>query len=74
MNNNKNSKAESYNSELLDEMLQLITPEEQFQIDQKMLLAAKIYDAMIAKGWNEIILAQKMGIQPSEIRKLLSGT
>lgn len=54
MKSNKNSKAENYNSELLDEMLQQITPEEQFQIDQKMLRAATIYDEMKAKGWDEI--------------------
>jgi hypothetical protein len=74
MKSNKNSKAENYNSELLDEMLQQITPEEQFQIDQKMLRAATIYDEMKANGWDEITLAQKMGVHPSEIAKLLSGT
>lgn len=74
MKNKKNMKAENYSSELLDSMLEKITPEEQQNIDRKMMLAAKIYDAMKAKGWNQTIFAREMGKQPSEISKWLSGT
>ncbi len=69
----KNKKAENYSSRLLESMLNLITPEEQKNIDRKMLLAAKIYDGMKAKGWNQVKFAQEMGKQPSEISKWLSG-
>lgn len=74
MKNKKNMKAENYNSELLDSMLDAISPEEQLTIDRKMMLAAKIYDAMKSKGWNQTRLANEMGKQPSEISKWLSGT
>lgn len=67
-------KAENYNSELLDSMLDAISPEEQLTIDRKMMLAAKIYDAMKAKGWKQTRFANEMGKQPSEISKWLSGT
>lgn len=74
MKNKKNMKAENYNSELLDSMLDAISPEEQLSIDRKMMLAAKIYDAMKAKGWTQTIFAREMGKHPSEISKWLSGT
>ncbi|HEY6082286.1 MAG TPA: helix-turn-helix transcriptional regulator [Chitinophagaceae bacterium] len=72
--NKKNKKAENYSSHLLESMLNLITPEEQTNIDRKMMLAAKIYDGMKAKGWNQVKFAEEMGKQPSEISKWLSGT
>ncbi len=73
--NKKNMKTENYNSDLLDSILDAITPEEQKTIDRKMMLAAKIYDAMKAKGWNQTKFAKEMGEKrPSEISKWLSGT
>lgn len=73
-NNNNKRKEAQQNSELLNSLLRSITPEQQRNTDRKMLLAAKIYDAMKAKGWNQKTLAEKMGKQPSEISKWLSGT
>lgn len=73
-NSNNKSKEAQHNSELLNSLLRAITPEQQRNTDRKMLLAAKIYDAMKAKGWNQKTFAEKMGKQPSEISKWLSGT
>ena len=72
--NDPNMKAENYNSELLDSMLDSITPEEQKSIDRKMMLASKIYNAMKAKGWNQKTFAEAMGKKQPEISKWLSGT
>lgn len=69
-----NMKAENYNSELLDSMLNSITPEEQKSIDRKMMLASKIYNAMKAKGWNQKTFAVAMGKSQPEISKWVSGT
>ena len=74
MKNKKNMKAENYNSNLFNDLLAQITPEEQKTIDRKMLLAAKIADAMKAKGWNQTKFAEEMGKYNSEISKWLSGT
>ncbi len=60
---------------VIDELLSTITPEEQAKTDAKMLLAAKIADAMKAKGWNNKDLLKAVGKKnPSEITKWLSGT
>lgn len=63
------------NKSALSELLDNITPEEQEKTDIKMMLAAKIADAMQAKGWNKTALLQAMGkSNPSEITRWLSGT
>ena len=62
-------------SNVIDELLNTITAEEQAKTDAKMLLAAKIADAMKAKGWKNKRLLKAMGKNnPSEITKWLSGT
>lgn len=59
----------------LDKLLLEITPEEQAITDAKMQLAAKIADAMFAKGWNKTELMRAIGKRnPSEITRWLSGT
>ena len=59
----------------LDRLLQEITPEEQEKTNAKMLLAAKIADAMAVKGWNNKKLMDEMGKKnASEITRWLSGT
>lgn len=59
----------------LDELLDEITPLEQKRTDTRMLLAARIYDAMRAKGWNNNDLMKALGRNtPSIITKWLSGT
>lgn len=67
-------KARNYSSDILDELLSEITPEEQRRTDKRMLLAARIDDAMKAKGWKKGDLAREMDKQPSIITRWLSGT
>jgi ribosome-binding protein aMBF1 (putative translation factor) len=68
------SKAELYQSKILDEILDLITPEETEKTRKRMMLAARIDDGMIAKGWKNSDLAKALDKQPSVISKWLSGT
>jgi transcriptional regulator with XRE-family HTH domain len=68
------SKAESYNSSILDEILNSITPEEEEKIRKRMLLAARINNGIKAKGWKKKDLALALNKQRSEITKWLSGT
>ena len=74
MKMNKAKRAEEYTSKLLDNLLNEVNPKDQQRTENKMLLAAKIDDARLAKGWNQTKFAQEMGKQPSEISKWLSGT
>lgn len=59
---------------LLDELLEGITPEEQEKKDKKMILSTKIANAIKAKGLKKSEFAEILGKQPSEISKWLSGT
>lgn len=68
------SKAELYNSPILDEIFAEITPEEAEKTTKRMLLAARIDDGIKAKGWKKKDLAEAMHKHPSEITKWLSGT
>ncbi len=68
-----NSKKDNLSS--TDKLLQEITPEEQEKTNAKMILAANIADAMVAKGWNNDMLMKQMGkTDPLEITQWLSGT
>ncbi len=71
---NKVTKARKYNSSKLQELLDEVTPLEMEQTKTKMLLAVRIEDFMRAKGWNKSQFAEKVGKNPSEITKWLSGT
>jgi ribosome-binding protein aMBF1 (putative translation factor) len=68
------SKAELYESPISDEIFSEITPEEAEKTKKRMLLAAKIDDAMKAKGWKKGDLAREMKKHPSVITRWLSGT
>jgi transcriptional regulator with XRE-family HTH domain len=59
---------------LLNELLESITPEEQAKTDKKMILTTKIANAIKAKGLKKSEFAETLGKQPSEISKWLSGT
>ncbi len=74
MKNKKNVKAQNYDSQLLDELLKGVTPEQQKETDRKMMLAARIFDAMVAKGWKQKDLAAALNKTEAEISRLLSGT
>jgi transcriptional regulator with XRE-family HTH domain len=58
----------------LDKILNSITPIEQHRTDNRMLLAAKIADAMQSKKISSAQLAKQLGKSPSVITKWLSGT
>lgn len=63
------------NKSALDSLLDEITPIEQAKTDAKMILAARIGDAMKAKSWkNKDLLAAVERNNPSVITKWLSGT
>jgi len=68
------NKQEKYESNISLEILQELTPEEAGKIEKKMLLAAKIDNALKAKGWKKKNLAESLNKLPSEITKWLSGT
>lgn len=64
-----------YSSELINNLLDSISPEEQARIDCKMILASKIYAAMKVKGWKSLDLAKALNVKsPSIVSKWLSGT
>lgn len=66
---------EMYHSDILDDILDEVTPQEQSKVEKRMLLAAKISDAMIAKGWKKKDLMRETGQKnQSVITKWLSGT
>lgn len=68
------SKAELYDSPILEKIIREI-PSDEFQRNGKrMVLAARIDDAMIAKGWNIKDFAKAMEKKPSLIVRWLSGT
>lgn len=71
---NKSTKARKYNSPILQELFDEITPLEMEQAKNRMQLAASIEDLMINRGWSKSQLAEKLGKNPSEITKWLSGT
>lgn len=67
------NKARKYKSPLIDELLEETTPLEMEQTKTKMQIAAKIEDFLRLKGWSKSEFAQKVGKNPSEITKWLSG-
>jgi len=71
---NKVTKARKHYSSKLQELLDEVTPLEMEQTKTKMQLAARIEDFVRAKKWNKSQFAEKVGKNPSEITKWLSGT
>jgi len=68
------SKAETYNSKIIDELFDLISPEKEEKIRKRMLLAARIDKGIKAKGWKKKDLAEALNKRRSEITRWLSGT
>jgi transcriptional regulator with XRE-family HTH domain len=66
--------ARKHSSAVLATLLENITPIEQAKVEQKMTLAARIGDLLGEKGWSKKAFAEKLGKNPSEITKWLSGT
>ncbi|MFN8310775.1 MAG: helix-turn-helix transcriptional regulator [Chitinophagales bacterium] len=71
---NKVTKARKHTSKKLNVLLDEVTPVEMEQTKNKMLLAARIEGLMRGRGWNKSQFAEKVGKNPSEITKWLSGT
>jgi len=63
-----------YNSPQMDELFSDFDPADAERVEKRMLLAAKIDDAIKAKRWSKKEFAGNMGKSPSEISKWLSGT
>lgn len=66
-------RARSHHSEILDNLLALSTPEEMERTQNRMMLAAKIYNAMTEKGLSKKQFAELAGVSPSVVTKWLSG-
>ena len=62
------------NSTLSTKLLSEITPQEQFRMDNKLQLAARIADLISEKGITQQKFAERLGKSQSEISKWLSGT
>ena len=68
------SKAENYESDILNEIYDEISPSELKKVEKRMLLAQKISDGIKAKSWRKIDFARALNKRPSEVTKWLSGT
>ena len=68
------NRAEKHTSPLLNKLMAERDPDETARTRNRMLLAAKIDDALKAKGWKKKDLAEILGKKPSVITKWLSGT
>ena len=71
---NNITKARKYSSLALQQLLDEVSPVEMEQTKVKMQLAARIDDLVKIKGWSKSQFAEKVGKNPSEISKWLSGT
>lgn len=67
-------KAREYNSPLLQELVDEVTPLEMEQTNVKMQLAANIEDLIKSKGWSKTKFASELNKLQPEISKWLSGT
>lgn len=70
----KTNKPELYNSNIIDEMFDEISPKDFEKTTIKMKLAVKIADAIKSNGWKKSEFAKIVKQQPSVISKWLSGT
>jgi len=66
-------KAREYNSPLLQDLLEEVTPLEMEQTNVKMQLAANIEDLIRSKGWSKTRFASELNKSQPEISKWLSG-
>ena len=68
------SKAENYESDILNEIYDEISPSELKKVEKRMILAQRISDGIKANGWKKIDFARALNKRPPEITKWLSGT
>jgi ribosome-binding protein aMBF1 (putative translation factor) len=74
MDNKTKKQARVYDSPLIRSLLAEITPEEHERTVKQMMMAARIEDGMIAKGWSKGEFAKKMGKTASTVSLWLSGS
>jgi ribosome-binding protein aMBF1 (putative translation factor) len=70
---NKEKTARVYESTELDEFVAIENPELTAVLEKKMLLAAKIYEALQAQKIGNRAFAERLNISPSLVTKWLSG-
>lgn len=71
----KGANMETISSKHINDILDSIDPIDQEKVDAKMIIAAKIEDAMKNKGWRKTDLLKALKKEnPSVITKWLSGT
>lgn len=63
-----------YKSAIIEKLLEESDSMEYSRLKNRMLLAAKIDDALKSKGWKKKELAEALGKEPSVITRWLSGT
>ncbi|EAY26341.1 helix-turn-helix domain-containing protein [Microscilla marina] len=67
--------AKIHKSELIDDLLDSVSPEEETKITRKMQLATKLDEGLKAKGWKKKDLMKAMGqSNASMVTRWLSGT
>lgn len=69
-----NNKAKQYSSPKAQELLKKRDPLKTARTRKRMLIAARIEDILNELGWKKKELADKLGKNPSEVTKWLSGT
>ena len=69
-----NKYAEQYASSLILELLQNRDPIQTAQTRKRMLIAARLEEILNELGWKKKDLAEKLGKNPSEVTKWMSGT
>lgn len=74
MNSKTKKQARVYDSPLIRSLLAEITPEEHERTLKQMMMAARIEDGMVAKGWSKGEFAKKMGKTASTVSLWLSGS
>jgi ribosome-binding protein aMBF1 (putative translation factor) len=67
------NEARKYTSPIIQEALRNIDPTRREMVRRRMMISARIDDALKAKGWTQKQLADIMGKRPSEVTKWLSG-
>ena len=69
-----NKDAEQHASSLILELLQNRDPIQTAQTRKRMLIAARLEEILNELGWKKKDLAEKLGKNPSEVTKWMSGT
>lgn len=67
------NEARKYTSPIIQEVLKNIDPTRREMVRRRMMISARIDDALKLKGWSQKQLADKMEKRPSEVTKWLSG-